>query len=117
MNVIIAHAPQDLAQAEALAAVLRQRGFLAALETGERALLPLTPNDAVVGLISKDFAFSLYRLRLEKRLLDAWADGQLVGCIMSFPRDGRREADLVQALVISVGRPRGRDHRYAGRCG
>jgi hypothetical protein len=78
MNVSIAYAPQDLAQAEALAAALRQRGFLAALETGEGALLPLAPNDAVIGIISKDFVFSPYRLRLEKRLLDAWADGQLV---------------------------------------
>lgn len=39
---------------------------------------PLSRMDAVVGLISKDFVFSPFKLRLEKRLLDAWADGQLL---------------------------------------
>ena len=78
MTVFIAHAPQDQAAAESLAGKLRQRAFLVELETGDGAMRPLSPMDAVVGLISKDFVFSPYKLRLEKRLLDAWADGQLV---------------------------------------
>lgn len=78
MTVFIAYAPQDQAAAESLADKLRQRAFLVELETGERAIRPLSPMDAVIGLISKDFVFSPFKLRLEKRLLDAWADGQLV---------------------------------------
>lgn len=78
MTVFIAHAPQDKTAAESLAEKLRQRAFLVELETGEGAMRPLAPMDAVVGLISKDFVFSPYKLRLEKRLLDAWVDGQLI---------------------------------------
>jgi hypothetical protein len=78
MTVFIAHAPQDQAAAESLAEKLRQRAFLVELETGAGAMRPLSPMDSVIGLISKDFVFSPYKLRLEKRLLDAWADGQLV---------------------------------------
>lgn len=78
MTVFIAHAAQDKPAAGSLAEKLRQRAFLVELETGEGAMRPLAPSDAVVGLISKDFVFSTSKLRLEKRLLDAWADGQLV---------------------------------------
>lgn len=78
MTVFIAHAPQDKPNAESLAEKLRQRAFLVELETGDGAMRPLAPMDSVVGLISKDFVFSPHKLRLEKRLLDAWADGQLV---------------------------------------
>ena len=78
MTVFIAHASQDKDAAEALAEKLRQRAFLVELENGEGAMRPLSTSDALIGLISKDFVFSPYKLRLEKRLLDAWADGQLV---------------------------------------
>ena len=99
MTVFIAHASQDKAAAESLAAKLRQRAFLVEMETGEGALRPLAPSDALIGLISRDFVFSPYKLRLEKRLLDAWADGQLLQVKLdhSFAPVGLRDLPAIDA--------------------
>ncbi|MBI1251065.1 MAG: TIR domain-containing protein [Alphaproteobacteria bacterium] len=78
MTIFIAHADADLAAAEALERHLERRGQFVELETGERGFRPLQRMDAVILLVSKESVFSPWRLRWEKRALDAWADGKLV---------------------------------------
>jgi hypothetical protein len=79
MAIFLLHAKPDLAVAEALETVLERRcGQFVELDDGETALRPLGALDAVVLLISKDLIFSPWRLRLEQRALDAWAEGKLV---------------------------------------
>lgn len=78
MTVFISHAPQDREVAEALEKFLERRGQFVELEDGEMAMRPLQSMDACIILVSKDFVFSPWRLRFEKRALDAWADGKLL---------------------------------------
>ena len=77
MTVFIAHAESDRAVAEALEKFLERRGLFVELETGERGFRVAQASDTVVALWSKDTAFSPYRLLLEKRALEAWADEKL----------------------------------------
>ncbi len=78
MTVFLSHAPADRETALALEKALDRRGLFVELDDGEVALRPVQAMDAVIALISKDFVFSPWRLRLEQRALDAWADGRLV---------------------------------------
>ncbi|MGE3142225.1 MAG: TIR domain-containing protein [Hyphomonadaceae bacterium] len=78
MTVFIAHAGPDLAAAEALGAFLERRGLFVELEDGETAFRPLHYTDVVVSLVSKDSAFSPWRLRHDRRALEAWAEQKLV---------------------------------------
>jgi hypothetical protein len=78
MTVFITHAPQDRAVAEALERFLERRGQFVELEDGERGFRPLQFTDTVVALVSKDSAFSPWRLAFDKRTLDAWAEQKLV---------------------------------------
>lgn len=78
MTVFIAHAEADRAAAEALEKFLERRGQFVELENGERGFRHVQHADTVVALWSKDSIFSPYRLLLEKRTLEAWADEQLV---------------------------------------
>lgn len=79
MQIFILHGEKDQAAADDLKAFLKTRGaFSAETETGEHGFRPLQPSDVVIALWSKDSMFSRYRMMAEKRMLDAWADGQLV---------------------------------------
>lgn len=78
MTVLIAHAEADRAAAEALEKFLERRGLFVELETGERGFRIAQPSDTIVLLVSKETVFSPYRLLMEKRALEAWADEQLV---------------------------------------
>jgi hypothetical protein len=78
MFVFIAHAEADKAAADELKAFLKRRGLVAETETGERGFRYLQATDVVIGLWSKNSAFATYRMLLERRMLDAWADAQLV---------------------------------------
>lgn len=78
MTVFIAHASQDAAAAESLEKMIERRGQFAERDDGQAALPPVTANDVVVLLISKDFVFLPTRLRLEQRALDAWAEDRLI---------------------------------------
>lgn len=78
MTIFLAHAEADRTVAEALEAFLERRGQFVELEDGEEAMRPLQSMDVVVALISSNSAFSPWRLRLEARTLEAWADGRLV---------------------------------------
>lgn len=78
MTVFVAHAPADREAAEELEKFLERRGQFVELDDGQTALLPVTPSDVVVLILSKDFEFAPARLRLEQRALDAWSDGRLL---------------------------------------
>jgi hypothetical protein len=78
MTVFIAHADADAAAAAELAAFLKPRGLLCELETGARGFRHLQRGDAVVALWSNKSVFHVHRMTMEKRILEAWADQQLV---------------------------------------
>jgi TIR domain len=78
MTVYILHAPQDRPAAEALERFLERRGHFVEPEEGARALRPVMGADVAIMLVSKDLVFSPYRLQLEKRALEAWAENRLV---------------------------------------
>ena len=78
MFVFIAHAEADKAAADELKAFLKRRGLIAETETGERGFRYLQATDVVIGLWSQKSVFSTHRMLLERRMLDAWADAQLV---------------------------------------
>jgi hypothetical protein len=78
MAVFISHAAADAEIAQGLEKFLERRGQFVELDDGETALRPLQHTDVLVLLISQNLVMSIYRLRLEQRALDAWADGRLV---------------------------------------
>lgn len=78
MTVFIAHAEADRPAAEALEKFLERRGLFVELEDGARGFRHVQNADTVVALWSKNTVFSPYRLLIEKRTLEAWADEQLV---------------------------------------
>jgi TIR domain len=78
MFVFIAHAEADQAAADELKTFLKRRGLIAETETGERGFRYLQATDVVIGLWSQKSVFSTHRMQLERRMLDAWADAQLV---------------------------------------
>ena len=78
MTVFIAHAPADRAVAENLEAFIERRGQFVGLDDGQTAQRPVQFSDVLVLLVSRDFVFAPARLRLERRALDAWAEGRLV---------------------------------------
>jgi hypothetical protein len=78
MTVFIAHVEADQDAADDLKAHLKSRGMLAETETGARGFRFVQRGDVVVALWSQKSVFGSHRLMLEKRMLDAWADEQLV---------------------------------------
>lgn len=78
MFVFIAHAEADQAAADDLKAFLKTRGLVAETESGARGFRHLQATDVVVALWSQKSVFGTHRMQMEKRMLDAWADGQLV---------------------------------------
>lgn len=78
MFVYIAHADADQAAAEDLKAFLKSRGMIAETETGARGFRHLQASDVVIGLWSQAAVFGQFKMMMEKRLFDAWADEQLV---------------------------------------
>src|ERR1043166_8789656 len=78
MTVFLAHALADEETADALARALERRGYFVEHEQPERIGRPLTGQDALVLLWSRAMLFEPGRLVMERRALDAWADGKLV---------------------------------------
>lgn len=99
MTHFITHAPADAPAAEALQKFLERRGLFVERETGERGFRPLQNSDRLIVLWSKDAVFSPYRLQVEKRALDAWAEGRLVLVKLDhqFAPVGLRDLDFVDA--------------------
>jgi hypothetical protein len=78
MTVFIAYAPEDAPAAEALEVFLERRGMFVEAETGERGFRHMQRADVAVMLWSNKSLFALHRMQMERRALDAWADGRLV---------------------------------------
>src|SRR5262249_16550852 len=78
MTVFISHAAADAEVAQGLEKFLERRGQFVEADDGETALRPLQNTDVLALLISQNLVMSIYRLRLEQRALDAWAEGRLV---------------------------------------
>lgn len=99
MTIFITHAAADRPVAEALEKFLERRGLFVELEDGARGFRPIGAQDCLVALWSKDTAFSPQRLLLERRTLDAWADGKLalVKLDHSFAPVGLRDLKAIEA--------------------
>lgn len=78
MQAYIAHAEADQAIADELKESLLPWGFFAQTETGAKGFRHLQASDVVIALWSKHCLFSPYRMQMERRMLEAWADGRLV---------------------------------------
>lgn len=78
MTVFLAHVEADLEAAEALAKMVERRGLFVEHEDGEHVGRALEAKDALVLFWSAATAEDAHRLSLERRALDAWADGKLV---------------------------------------
>jgi hypothetical protein len=78
MFVFIAHADADQAAADDLKAFLKTQGLVADTETGAGGFRYLQDSDVVVALWSQKSVFGTHRMMMEKRMLEAWADGRLV---------------------------------------
>ncbi len=78
MFVFIAHAEADQAAADDLKAFLKARGLTAETETGGQGFRHLQASDVVIAPWSQKSAFARHRMQIERRMLDAWADQQLV---------------------------------------
>ncbi|RYG93466.1 MAG: hypothetical protein EON57_20000, partial [Alphaproteobacteria bacterium] len=78
MYAFIAHAEADQAAADDLKAFLKTRGLIAETETGARGFRFVQATDVVIALWSQKSVFGVHRMQMEKRMLDAWADGRLV---------------------------------------
>jgi hypothetical protein len=78
MFAFIAHAEADQAAADELKAFLKLRGLVTETETGAKGFRHLQASDVVIALWSQKSVFATYRMQIERRMLDAWADGRLV---------------------------------------
>jgi hypothetical protein len=78
MFAFIAHAEADQAAADELKAFLKLRGLVIETETGAKGFRHLQASDVVIALWSQKSVFATYRMQIERRMLDAWADGRLV---------------------------------------
>ncbi len=78
MRAFIAHGEADQAIADELREYLKPLGLFAETESGARGFRHLQKSDVVIALWSRNALFTSQRMMLEKRMLDAWADGQLV---------------------------------------
>ncbi len=78
MTVYIAHAPEDAEAAQALELFLERRGLFVHREDGAQGFRPMLRSDVVVMLWSGRALFMTHRLMMERRALDAWAEGRLV---------------------------------------
>lgn len=78
MTVFIAHAQADRSIAETLASDVRAGGLFAEAEDGGRGFRIIGSADAVIVLYSRAVWLSPQRLMMERRAMEAWAQGRLV---------------------------------------
>jgi hypothetical protein len=78
MTVFVAHALADEEAADSLAKAIERRGHFVEHEHAERIGRPLLGNDALVLLWSRNMLNEPGRFVMERRALDAWADGKLI---------------------------------------
>lgn len=98
MNVYLTHVENDQLIADELAGRLKLAGFVKP-ETGATGFRPLQSTDVVVALWSKNTQFSVHRLQIEKRILEAWSESRLVLVKLDhhFLPVGLRDLDFVDA--------------------
>ena len=99
MTIFVAHTDADEEIANALAKVIERRGNFVEHEEPERIGRPLMGQDALVLLWSQAMLFDPGRLVMERRALDAWADGKLVLVILdrTFLPVGMRDLPVIDA--------------------
>ncbi len=102
MFAFIAHAEADQAVATELKAFLKLRGVISETETGARGFRHLQSGDVVIALWSERGIFSRYRMMIEKRMLEAWANGRLVLVKLdhSFLPVGVRDLPAIDASFV-----------------
>ena len=103
MFAFIAHAEADQAAADDLKAFLKTRGLVAETESGARGFRFLQATDVVIALWSQKTVFGTHRMVMERRMLDAWADGRLVLVKLdhSFLPVGMRDLSAIDASAAS----------------
>lgn len=103
MFAFIAHAEADQAAANDLKAFLKTRGLVAETESGVHGFRFLQATDVVIALWSQKSVFGTHRMMMEKRMLDAWADGRLVLVKLdhSFLPVGMRDLSAIDASAAS----------------
>lgn len=99
MTVFIAHSAADMDAAELIAKAIERRGLFVEHEGGERVGRDLVEQDALVLVWSGAMAADANHLVIERRALDAWADGRLilVGLDGAAPPLGLRDLPMVKA--------------------
>lgn len=104
MFAFIAHAEADQAVAAELKAFLKLHGVVSETETGARGFRHLQSSDVVIVIWSDKSAFSRYRMMLEKRMLEAWANGRLVLVKLdhSFLPVGVRDLPAIDATFVET---------------
>jgi hypothetical protein len=104
MFAFIAHAEADQAVAAELKAFLKLRGVVSETETGARGFRHLQNGDVVIALWSEKGVFGRYRMMLEKRMLEAWANGRLVLVKLdhSFLPVGLRDLPAIDATFVEA---------------
>jgi len=103
MFAYIAHAAADQAAADDLKAFLKTRALVAETESGARGFRYLQATDVVIALWSQKSVFGVHRMQMEKRMLDAWADGRLVLVKLdhAFLPVGMRDLTAIDAAMES----------------
>ncbi len=104
MFAFIAHADADKAVADELKAFLKLRGIVSETETGARGFRRLQSSDVVIALWSDKSAFHRHRMQIEKRMLEAWANGRLVLVKLdhSFLPVGMRDLPAIDATFVET---------------
>ena len=103
MFAFIAHSEADQAAADDLKVFLKTRGLVAETESGARGFRFLQSTDVVIALWSQKSVFGTHRMLIEKRMLEAWADGRLVLVKLdhSFLPVGMRDLAAIDASAES----------------
>jgi hypothetical protein len=99
MTVFLTHAGADREAADNLAKVFERRGLFVEDEDGGHGFRPLMARDVVVLLWSNAALMSPHRLLMERRALEAWAEGRLVLVRLDhgFPPVGLRDLPAIDA--------------------
>jgi hypothetical protein len=99
MTVFLTHAGADREAADSLAKVFERRGLFVEDEDGGHGFRPLMARDVVVLLWSNAALMSPHRLLMERRALEAWAEGRLVLVRLDhgFPPVGLRDLPAIDA--------------------
>jgi hypothetical protein len=99
MTIFVAHAQADEEVATSMAKAIERRGNFVEMEQAERIGRPLLSNDVLVLLWSQRMMYEPGRLVMERRALDAWADGKLILVKLdnTFLPVGMRDLETVDA--------------------